>query len=128
MIPAIIVTCWLAVLLRTAPAWWRCLNAGGACLGRSIAWWMSGGPGLWMARYHLGHLRQQQAMAELQARLAAERWRRPSAFPAGERVRMLASGGVAYPRGESLLDQLERYEELHTGWTMHPHSPHCTWE
>lgn len=90
----------LAVLLRG----WPLLNAGGAALGRGIAWWCSGGLGLQMARYHLGHLRQQQAMADLQARLAAERMR----FPAGERVRALQAGGVAYPRRTLLARQYDR--------------------
>lgn len=101
MITLVIVCSLLAVLLRASQPW---LNSAGAWLGRGIAWWCSGGLGLQMARYHLGHLRQQQAMAGLQARLAAERMR----FPAGERVRALQQGGVAYPRRTLLARQYDR--------------------
>ena len=103
-IGCLVTVCWLAL-----PATWSLLNAGGACLGRSIAWFCSGGLGLWMARYHLGHLRQQQAMSELRARLAAERWR-SSGFPAGELVRALQAGGVAYPRRTLLARQYDRQQ------------------
>lgn len=107
MIVLVIVCSLLAVLLRASQPW---LNAGGAALGRGIAWWCSGGLGWAFARPAIERERGYQALGDLQARLAAERMR----FPAGERVRALQAGGVAYPR-ESFGSQLDRYE-LRTGW------------
>lgn len=100
---------------------WRWLNAVCALLGRAIAWFMLGGLGWKLARVQIERERAGQRLAELQARLAAERWR-SSGFPAGERVRMLAAGGRAYP---SFGDQLDRFEPR-AGWTTHPPCRSCT--
>lgn len=76
---------------------WDEFSRLGADLGRTLA------------RAQIEALRQQQAMADLQARLAAERWR-SSGFPAGERVRALQAGGVAYPRRTLLARQYDRQQ------------------
>lgn len=65
----------LAVLLRG----WPLLSAGGAGLGRAVAWWCSGGLGLQMARCQLDRLDLAWRLADLQRKSDAE-WARVSRF------------------------------------------------